>query len=68
MDRVKTFSIKQPSAGTTIQTINALPAPPPMSPVQRANLFFGKAPVHTPGSGNLMHGTPKARERKKHRK
>jgi hypothetical protein len=67
MEHIKTFSIKQPSAGTTIQTSSGAP-PASISPAQRADLFFGKVPVHTPGSGDLMRGTPKAKERKKARK
>ena len=64
MDHVKTFSIKPPNAGTTIQTISGSPAHPGRSPAQRADLFFGKSPIRTPGSGDLMRGTPKARKRK----
>jgi hypothetical protein len=63
----KTYNVTQPSAGTNVHTSRGPAQTESMSVSRRADFFFRNVQVHTPGSGNLMAGTPKVakKERKK---
>jgi hypothetical protein len=66
-DVLKSFSVSWPSAGTNVHTSlgPAREAPNATTTSDRvANFFFRASPVRTPGSGNLMRGTPKVLRKK----
>lgn len=67
MSFTKTYNVKQPSAGTNVHTSRGPEMTEIMPVSRRADFFFRNTPVHTPGSGNLMVGTPKVvkKQRKK---
>ena len=66
MESFKTYNVKPPSAGTNVHASKGSPGQGAIaSPALRADFFFRSKPVHTPGSGNLMTGTPAVKKRKK---
>jgi hypothetical protein len=66
---LKTFIVSAPTSGTVVHTSAAPPgAAFSMPQPQRADFFFRRNPVSTPGSGNILKGNPKASQAKKKRK
>jgi hypothetical protein len=65
MEGLKTYNVKPPSAGTIVSTSNGPAQGASISPSRRADFFFRGNPVHTPGSGNLFKGNPRAKTPKK---
>jgi hypothetical protein len=63
---LKTFILAAPTSGTVVSR-TAVPAGAAftMPQPQRADFFFRRGPVSTPGSGNIMKGNPKAGRTKK---
>lgn len=61
----KTYNIKPPPAGTNVHTSSGPAQTAIMPPSRRADFFFRNNPTRTPGSGDLMAGTPKAKKRNK---
>jgi hypothetical protein len=63
---LKTFVLAAPTSGTVVSTTGVpVGAAFTMPQPQRADFFFRRNPVSTPGSGNIMKGNPKASQTKK---
>jgi hypothetical protein len=59
MSVTKSYNVGLPSAGTNVHASKWPAQTVIIPPSRRADLFLRKGPIHTPGSGNLMTGTPK---------
>jgi hypothetical protein len=66
MDKVlKDYSFKPPSAGINVHTSRGPAQAVPAASDRMSSFFFRSSPIHTPGSGDFMKGTPRITGKKK---